>query len=920
MLYDSHRQEWLDSCVSSELIALNVWTIEDSAEADELLNKNTNRRWRHSDIVPGWAVAGISLSSGDRTYQGAQFKPDTPVTIGERTLKYLSASGEDSAPLLLDTPKATYWQDITKDATRQIILTEGAKKAGAAMTVGCPTISIPGVYAGQKKGRLKPELKPFATLGRPWVIGFDADWRTNRNVFHALDRQARLLASTGGTIRFLDIPLETKGLDDYIAAHGPDDFLVLIDQALTYEEWKELCKDIWDNQPVAQLHAVQDSEEAEIAAEENKYIAAEVDRLTQSVGEQFTITELLPEALATPLIKVAQRLNVPPAAFLSVLLPICSGRIRVGCEVEIDPSTDYTVSPMLWACTLGESGSAKSVMLKLMFKPLLRLQKEADKQHRLAEASHKSAMTEWIKSKGEKNGIPCPEEPKAREFYVDDSTMETLADIITSWPAFGLPLVQDELAGLFNGLNQYKSGGKGSDRQRLLSLYDGGPIKKNRKGARLSQDRTALSITGTTQPHVLLQLMRGVTEADDGLWARFFWAVLPPSEMPPPGGGARLDISPMLEQLYRKLEEQTPHTFTLTKEAAAEWRKWHLYTERARMSEQHPTLRAIYPKARERAARVALVVHFIEWAMQNKTPTDQISGATMAAAVRFVKWTIGQALLIYADAGVADNSDSSKIAKLLKAKSGQTLTSVEVSKFFGSRIKAVEAKRLMQKIHNLGFGEVSKKGKSVRIKLQNHNKESEASEADSTQTHASTENNPPQTPEADVRRVRRILPVGDVTVKTPKQRKSVKRSKVKSKKKTPHSEKTPQNPPQNSGDCNPVREGITGESASNASNASTPETQTRRGIQEKTPQNPENLYISKKKGEDIPHSWEGIEVGEKFVLGGEATKYPSVMKISDSIWTCTKVTSTKIHGHDEGFIPRDFPKSWCFHMPSSEVV
>ena len=878
MLYDSHRQEWLDSCVSPELIALNVWTIDDPAEADELLNKNTDRRWKHSTIVPGWAVAGISLNSGDRTYQGAQFKPDTPVQIGDSTFKYLSAAGEDSAPLFLDTPNPQYWQGILNNPLRQIILTEGAKKAGASMTVGEATISIPGVYAGQKKGRLKPQLKPFATLGRRWILGFDSDWRTNRNVYYALDRMARLLASTGGVVLFLDLPSETKGIDDFIAANGQDAYQELVDAALTYEEWKQICKEQWESQKGGGLRAVPDDEDAEIDSEANQYIAAEVSRLAGSVDEQFSIDELLPSSLATPLIQVSQRLNVPPAAFLCLLLPICSGRVRVGCNLEIDPSTNYRVKPMLWGCLLGESGSAKSVMLEMMQEPLLLLQDEADKQHSKQLQAYQAELTEWIQQKGEQHGIPKPEEPRAREFYVDDSTMETLAEILTSWPAFGVPLIQDELAGLFNGLNQYKSGGKGSDRQRLLSLYNGGAIKKNRKGARISQRRTSLSITGTTQPHVLTHLMRGVTEADDGLWARFFWALLPPSEMPPPGGGARLDLSPMLESLYRKLEEQTPHTFTLSKEAAAVWRDWHLYTESTRMKEQHPTLRAIYPKARERAARVALVVHFLEWAMQNKTPADQVSGETMAAAVRFVKWSIGQALLIYAEAGVADDSSSSKLARLIKAKEGETLTSVEVAKFFGGRIKAREAKQLMQKIHDLGLGEVFSKGKSKKIKLFNRNKESEAGEADSTQPQTAPKKNTPHEGEARARRVRRIPETETADLQ---------------------------------GDILPKSEADSQNASQNASQVRRVQSLTQSGVQEKTPHSPHFSNSSKETGGES----RVIQQGDRFVLGGNATAYPKVLKMSDEIFTCTEVRSTKLIGSSDSYKDESFPIAWCYWYP-----
>ena len=78
MLIESHRAEWLRSAVSAEIIDRNVWTIEDPRELDKLLNRNTDKKWKHSDLVPGWAVAGVDPKTGERVYTGAQFKPDKP--------------------------------------------------------------------------------------------------------------------------------------------------------------------------------------------------------------------------------------------------------------------------------------------------------------------------------------------------------------------------------------------------------------------------------------------------------------------------------------------------------------------------------------------------------------------------------------------------------------------------------------------------------------------------------------------------------------------------------------------------------------------------------------------------------------------------------------------------------------------------
>ncbi|MCS7032169.1 MAG: hypothetical protein NZL92_11660, partial [Gloeomargarita sp. SKYG116] len=60
-LAERHHSEWKASGVDSRIIRANVWTVEDSRELDEILNRNTNQRWKHSDhLVPAWVVAGIN--------------------------------------------------------------------------------------------------------------------------------------------------------------------------------------------------------------------------------------------------------------------------------------------------------------------------------------------------------------------------------------------------------------------------------------------------------------------------------------------------------------------------------------------------------------------------------------------------------------------------------------------------------------------------------------------------------------------------------------------------------------------------------------------------------------------------------------------------------------------------------------------
>lgn len=243
MLSPNHYQEWVDSGVTSDIIARNVWTIVDSLEVDQLLNRNGDRRWKHSDhLVPGWAVAGVDPFTGELWQSGAQYKPDTPPLRNGKPQKYLSANGYETAPLFLDMG-GDYWKQVLEDTKRPIVICEGAKKAAAIMCLGIPAISIPGVWNGQTKGEIKEMLKPFFGVGRLIYPCFDNDLLTKPSVQSALDRLGRLISVLGAVVRIIELPPgDLKGIDDYLVSTGDsrtEEMRSLMKKSVPFEQWRE---------------------------------------------------------------------------------------------------------------------------------------------------------------------------------------------------------------------------------------------------------------------------------------------------------------------------------------------------------------------------------------------------------------------------------------------------------------------------------------------------------------------------------------------------------------------------------------------------------------------------------------------------------------------------------------------------------
>jgi Protein of unknown function (DUF3987) len=330
-------------------------------------------------------------------------------------------------------------------------------------------------------------------------------------------------------------------------------------------------------------------------------------------------------------------------------------------------------------------------------------------------------LEEWQKCpNGERSKKPIP--PAQQEYYLQDATLEAIAACLSSQPDRGVVIPIDELSGFFNGFNQYRSGGKGSDRQKYLSAYNGGAIKVNRKsGNRVSLTQTSISLTGTIQPGVLRRQMSDLDEVD-GFWARFIWIPLPLTEMPPPGEGVHHDLSGLLRRLYEGLESLVPQTYRFDRRGQALWRDWHSFCEKQKVNEPNSPLRAIYPKSKERAARIALVAHCINAVVEGQVPDQVIPSDLLEAAIAFTKWSIGKTRLIYADAGAVSHEETARIVRFIERfRAGGWITARNVTHWWTTKPKpkAEAARAFMRQVVDLGHAsDNGKTGRDYAICIQ----------------------------------------------------------------------------------------------------------------------------------------------------------------------------------------------------------
>lgn len=106
-------------------------------------------------------------------------------------------------------PHSVYIPIGTREAIRRctdLIVTEGEKKALCADYHGFPCVSVPGVWAWQKKGVMIPSLAAIRWAERTVYIAFDSDAVTNPNVLSAETALAKALTCRGATVKVIRFP------------------------------------------------------------------------------------------------------------------------------------------------------------------------------------------------------------------------------------------------------------------------------------------------------------------------------------------------------------------------------------------------------------------------------------------------------------------------------------------------------------------------------------------------------------------------------------------------------------------------------------------------------------------------------------------------------------------------------------------
>ncbi|MEZ2303990.1 MAG: DUF3987 domain-containing protein [Microcoleus sp.] len=603
---------------------------------------------------------------------------------------------------------------------------------GAKMVVIVPDRDIPGVEHAEKIAQSFPDalwLYPFPE-SKPWENlpksqGLDvADWiaqeeLTLSQVNAAIGEKKAFpvpQATTKTNRSRQSEPLDAGKLDEEIDQ--------LLESGLSKSKVRlkllTLAKDYGCT--VADLQKVYELKEQERDQETDKEeVRIDIEELLASKNASVELSELFPSSLAEPIKEVARRKSLKSECYALALITGISRFIKNGSSTMlVKESNRYRCRTFgYFGGIIAESSQMKTpVMNDMIVDPLASMRVKNKRVFDAQQRVHAEALQAWKNSDEPDKGL-APEPPVQINPYITKATWEAVAGMVGRSPDQGILWISDELAGFFNSANQYR-GGRGSDKEDLLEAWSGnGAVVARAAGPVVDVGAMSLSIYGNIQPKVLAPLL-GDGEDNNGTFARFDFVQQPLAASQIVLDLPNIDINPMLEALYAKVDAMPVRHFELDLEAKKTFVDYYNRCQQLRIRHPRQGMRAMIGKAAEKVGRVATILHVIAAAHMGAEASDMIPAKHVIAAIKWVEYTTQQALSLNVE--VSDPKalapNLAKILALAERRNG-TVSARDVSKTYDSkhRVTSQDIRQWFDELASMKYGEVTTKGRSILFSI-----------------------------------------------------------------------------------------------------------------------------------------------------------------------------------------------------------
>ena len=224
----------------------------------------------------------------------------------------------------------------------------------------------------------------------------------------------------------------------------------------------------------------------------------EVETVTYDLPKRISDLEfplhIFPANVQHYINECSSKLNASPDFMGSAFLWLTS--TLLGNTLKIQVKKGWIDSPIVWISVIGKAGVGKTPDLDLIVKPLNKLNEQEIVKYNKRYSEFKTYES---LSKEDKEINETLEQPKRKQFIVDDITIEGLVQLHEESPK-SIGVYKDELAGFFKDMNKYR---EGSDLQFWLTTWSGKSYNVNRKTSGDSfLKKPFLPILGGIQPEI----------------------------------------------------------------------------------------------------------------------------------------------------------------------------------------------------------------------------------------------------------------------------------------------------------------------------------------------------------------------------------------------------------------------------------
>ena len=354
-----------------------------------------------------------------------------------------------------------------------------------------------------------------------------------------------------------------------------------------------------------------------------------------SPQDQTSSPELLPGELGATLRQYAEGLKIPIEACYWVILCAASSLIPSQTRLVLDPSLGLEVPPILWGGLVGEAGGGEYRLVNTLIRPIKVLHGGLEIQYLNRLDEYRAAMRRYRRRA--MAGDP-PERPKRTRLFTNEWTIKAIGRILDQQPGRGLLVDADWMMKFLLGTNIWQCG-RGMDHYRWLSLYDGDALMLERGAANsIFVRHPSISIVGGIRPYGLREFWKKCVKKSSNLWSCFAWVEVPPmydpdAEMVPWPHPRRL-----LTVTYHHLLKFPAIQHKLDKEGRQLWNEWKRENDDLILRQPLDLIRAMLIRTKERAARIALVLHWLQAACSGEPPSEVIPADTLSNGMGLALW------------------------------------------------------------------------------------------------------------------------------------------------------------------------------------------------------------------------------------------------------------------------------------------